>query len=114
MVTASMLTLFIAIFLVVPAYPVDSGTIVKWREADPNKRIIIKETEEQGTSVVNINKEQEWYHDGVFGRSDTKSESDKKAEDMRNKKNTFWIIFGISLGIMLLFLFGCMFVKCRS
>lgn len=59
----------------------------------------------------------------VFGRSsdtnkipnDKEQEAkDQKAEDMRNKKNTFWIIFGVSLGIMLLFLFACLFAKCKS
>lgn len=52
----------------------------------------------------------------IGGRADTNKtvEQDKKADDMKNKKNTFWIIYGITLGIMLLFLFGCLFVKCRS
>lgn len=39
----------------------------------------------------------------------------KETEDEKKaKKNTFWIIFGISMGIMLLLLFGCLLLKCKS
>lgn len=39
---------------------------------------------------------------------------DSKREQTKRNKNTFWIIFGVSMGIMLMFLFIGIIYKCRS
>lgn len=45
---------------------------------------------------------------------DTNVLEDSKREQTKRNKNTFWIIFGVSMGIMLMFLFIEIICKCRS